>query len=75
MEPLFGTIEVSDGSESEEEKSSDDSFESTGTIDCKTPVSFSRGIPRPVLDCMKSPDVTPVTEESFYSESSDESCR
>jgi len=63
MEPLFGTIEVSDGSESEYEKSSDDSFEDTRTKDDNTPVSFSRGIPRPILDCMKSPEVTPATTE------------
>jgi len=61
MEPLFGTIEVSDESDSEEGES--DSFEDTAAVDCNTPISFSQGLPRPVLDCMKSPEVNPITTD------------
>ena len=60
MESLFGTIEVSDDSDSEEDGSGDDSFGNMEIEKCKTPVSFSRRIPLCVFDCMKSSDATLV---------------
>jgi len=63
MESLFGTVELSDESDSDEEKSGDDSFGNIEMEECKTPISYSRKIPPPTFDCMKSSDVTPVTTE------------
>jgi len=63
MVPLFGTIEVSNESDSDESDSGDDSFGNAKLEGYNTPISCGRKIPRPILDCMKTPDVTPITTE------------
>ena len=48
-EPLFGTFEIKEESDSEQKKSKDDSFGNVEIEECKTPVSYSREIPPPQL--------------------------